>query len=140
MSKLWDGMERWNQLARMFLGDDFFEEMISVKNNTTLPNADVYHTKTEVIAVIDLPGIEDIKSIDVQIEGDKLVIKGAVTSPYQAYQVLLNERMKGSFQKVIPLGTMVSNKQPFARYRKGVLEIRIPKLKSDTKQKIKIHE
>ncbi len=137
LSTNWDGMERWYQLARMFLGEEFFHDFITAKNNN-LPFADVYHSKSEVIVVVDLPGIEDIGSLDARIEGDNLVLKGSFPSPYQGYESFLSERKQSTFQKIIPLGAAVSNKQTFSRYRKGILEIRFPKIKTNNKNKIVI--
>jgi HSP20 family protein len=138
LSTKWDGVERWYQLARMFLGEEFFDDFITAKNNNHLPCADVYHSRDEVIVVVDLPGIEDIGSLDARIAGNNLVLKGTFTPSYQGYESFLCERKRSAFQKIIPLGTAVSNKKTFSRYRKGVLEIRFPKLKSDDENKIVI--
>ncbi|RAL24314.1 Hsp20/alpha crystallin family protein [Thermoflavimicrobium daqui] len=142
MAKVKTGTERWQQLVRSFLGEDFFDDIVNV--NVSRDNelcADVYHTKNEVIIVIDIPGVEDIHSIDIHVDGETLWVKGTIPSPYQGYQSFLVERKQGTFQKMIPLGTTVSEKQSYARYRKGVLEIRFSKLKPyKNKQKIRIVE
>jgi HSP20 family protein len=98
---------RWHQLARQFLGDDFFSDIMSAANAKS-PCADVYQGKNEVIVVIDLPGVEDVNSLDIQVEGETLWIRGYLPTPYHAYQATLTERKKGEFDKTIPLGATVS--------------------------------
>lgn len=127
---------KWYQLARQFLGEDFFKEMTNESFNKT-PYADVYEGKNEVIVVMDLPGMENINSLDIRIEGETLLIKGYVPSPYQSYRTISTERKSGEFQKTISLGTPVSPKFSSARYRKGVLEIRFPRLKPS--QRLRVH-
>lgn len=117
----------WHELARQFLGDDFFEE-IQTSVNKEEPAADVYHGQNEVIVVINLPGLENVHSLELRIEGENLWLQGDFPTPYQGYRTILSERKKGRFQKVIPLGTFVSKKYTHARYRRGVLEIRFPKI------------
>ncbi|MBA4601106.1 Hsp20/alpha crystallin family protein [Thermoactinomyces mirandus] len=118
---------RWHELVRQFLGDDFFEEIQTTVNKEE-PAADVYHGQNEVIVVINLPGLENIHSMELRIEGENLWLRGDFPTPYQGYSTLLSERKKGKFQKVIPLGCLVSKKYTYARYRRGVLEIRFPKI------------
>jgi HSP20 family protein len=52
-----------HELARAFLGDDFFQEMSNLSSASapsTEPAVDVYHSNNEVIVVINLPGMEKI--------------------------------------------------------------------------------
>ncbi|MBA4495414.1 Hsp20/alpha crystallin family protein [Paenactinomyces guangxiensis] len=118
---------RWNQLARQFLGEDFFADIMSSAVGEKEPCADVYQGKNEVIVVIDLPGVEDINSLEISVEGETMWIKGYFPTPYQAYQQTLAERKSGEFQKAISLGAPVSKQYSSARYRRGILEIRFPK-------------
>ncbi|AUS07779.1 hypothetical protein C1X05_02370 [Laceyella sacchari] len=119
----------WNQLARHFLGDDFFEDILSAAERKG-PAADVYHGKNEVIVVVDLPGMDNIQSLEMKVENDTLWLSGRFSIPYNGYRMTLAERSRGEFQKCIPLGAPVSKNYTSARYRRGVLEIRFNKLPS----------
>jgi len=120
-------MQRWHTLARQFLGEDFFEEvMTGIKKKE--PAVDVYHGSHEVVVVVDLPGIVDVNSIQLRVEGDTLHIQGAIPAPYQGFRTYVSERTKGAFEKSIQLGAIVSKANASARYRRGVLEIRFPKV------------
>jgi HSP20 family protein len=118
-----------HELARSFLGDDFFHEMSQISSNTppSEPAADVYYSRNEVIVVINLPGMENIHTLDFQVEETDLKIKGAFESPYGAYESSLLERKRGVFERTIPLRSNVYPKHESARYKKGVLEIRYRK-------------
>ncbi|SEN66365.1 Hsp20/alpha crystallin family protein [Lihuaxuella thermophila] len=131
--------KKWNQLARQFLGEDFFADVLEAARGT-YPCIDVYHGKNEVIVVIDLPGIEDINSLDLGVDGDTFYIKGYFSTPYQAYSSAMIERKRGEFQRTVSLGVQVSPKCTSARYRKGVLELRFPKAGTRKNlKKIRIH-
>lgn len=137
-------IQRWNDVARQFLGDDFFsgftsgaEESDEVKSG---PPADVYHHESEVIVLIDLPGIENIQDIEVRVQDGKLKLKGKLGTPYHGYRIASQERQTGEFEKVINLVENVSNRYTSAKYRKGVLELRFPTLKSAGAQKIRLNK
>jgi HSP20 family protein len=116
---------RWHRLARQFLGEDFFTEIMHAAEKEE-PAVDVFHGPNEVIVVINLPGIENVHTLEMRVEGETLWIKGQIPNPYEGYHVSLSERKKGEFQKTIPLGVPVSKRFTSARYRKGILEIRFP--------------
>jgi HSP20 family protein len=117
-----------HELARAFLGEDFFNEMSRVSSvSPSEPAADVYHSRNEVIVVINLPGMTNIHSLDFVVEDTDLKIRGSFDSPYEAYESSLMERKRGVFERIIPLRDKVYKKYESARYKKGVLEIRYRK-------------
>lgn len=130
---------RWHQIAKDFLGEEFFSDIQqNMKSQEGKgPKADVYHGANEVVVAIDLPGIENVNSIELKVEGDVLWIKGYFPSPYQSYQTTLVERKRGEFQKSIPLGATVSRKYT-ARYTRGVLELRFPRIRQQSGQRLKV--
>jgi HSP20 family protein len=118
-----------HELARSFLGDDFFNELgeITASNTPSGPATDVYQSHNEVIVVINLPGMENIHTLDIRVEGTDLKLQGSLESPYQAYEATLMERKRGVFERVVPLGVKVVPRYESARYKKGVLELRYRK-------------
>lgn len=122
-----DAFAKWGKLARSFLGDDFFENVVMDKKAVTTPKVDVYHSQQEVIVVMQLPGIEDLRSLQYQIDKDKMTISGVIPNPYYGYTPLQQECFHGEFEKVIPLGAQVIWDKKSIRYRRGVLEIRFLK-------------
>ncbi|WP_164491590.1 Hsp20/alpha crystallin family protein [Staphylospora marina] len=117
----------WQELVKRFLGEDFFEDVVEAATRQD-PKTDVYHGPGEVIVVMDLPGLENVKSLKIKVEGEQLRVTGRLPSPYEGYQIRMVERKAGEFEKVIPLGATVSSKRVIARYRRGVLELRFRKI------------
>ncbi len=81
-----------------------------------------------------------MNQIDLRIDGDILLIKGQHTSPYEYHEAILSERPKGNFERKIKLGAFVSKQNSTARYRKGVLEIRLLKVNKRGSQRIQIRD
>lgn len=132
---------KWTHLARKFLGDDFWSGMMdTLPGSGSMIKADVYQTQNEVIVLVDLPGIRDMRQIDLRVDGDTLLIKGQYTSPYEHYEATLNERPKGEFERVVQLGAKVTKQNSRARYQKGVLEVRLFKVNRDGSHRIQIRD
>lgn len=123
---------RWHNLAKQFLGAEFFQDIMDSQGaksaNSSYPAVDVYQRTNEIIIVVDLPGVEEFRMVDFKIEGEQLTISGNVPASYQGYEAVNTERKNGPFTKTISLGVPVARKYSHARYRRGVLELRYPKL------------
>lgn len=116
---------KWGQLARGFLGDEFWSDITnSVRIN--VPKSDVYHTSQEVWVFIDVPGLENVRDLAVCVEGETLYVRGFIPGADGLGEAVMSERFTGSFERMIPLGTTVKGDKRQIRYRKGVLEIRLP--------------
>ncbi|MFC4077721.1 Hsp20/alpha crystallin family protein [Salinithrix halophila] len=120
---------KWSQMARDFLGEDFWSE-VSGMGEGKHPKTDVLLGRNEVIVLMDLPGVDNLEDVDIRVEGETLFVKGTVPTPYTKCDRLVSECFRGAFERVIPLGRVVSRRQGSARYRRGVLEIRLPMISS----------
>lgn len=130
---------KWSQLARQFFGEDFWSDVMGAIPDS-VPKADVYHTRNEVIVLVDLPGIEDINQLELRIDGQQLLIKGTIPSRYDQLKVAVSERPKGEFERSIPLGAWVTRRNGSARYRRGVLEVRLPKVPASKHARIRVRD
>ncbi|SMO75634.1 Hsp20/alpha crystallin family protein [Melghirimyces algeriensis] len=117
---------KWSEMAKKFLGEDFWSDVMDVIP-TSGPKVDVYHGDYEVLVLVDLPGVEDISQIQLRVQDDTLMIRGRLNSRKTHYEPVIQERYIGDFERNIELGTNVTQKNSSARYRKGVLEIHLPK-------------
>ena len=100
---------KWGEMARKFLGNDFWGDMLETMPSSG-PKADVYHGHDEVLVLIDLPGVEDISQIQLQVEEDTLLVKGRVNPRHTHYQANLQERFYGDFERRISWGPLSSEK------------------------------
>jgi HSP20 family protein len=113
-------------LGEAFLGEEFFSEL-GVSSKAEPPYLDLYESSQEVLVVIDLPGLEDVGSLEIDVYQHQLTVKGNLPPMYRSFQSIRAERVRGSFEKrvVLPEATRCSSRS--ARYRRGILEIRFPK-------------
>jgi HSP20 family protein len=102
-------------------GEDFFSLEI---------RTDLRETEKEIIITCDLPGMDKNK-IDLRIEDGNLVISGKRSSDQEkkGKGFYRRERSYGSFERVIALPGKVDESGIKATYEKGVLTVRLPKLK-----------
>ncbi len=93
------------------------------------PRADVYQTENEVIATVELPGIDSKDDIDLRIHDDVLSIHAEVkrSQDYKEEQYAYNERFYGTVSRVIQLPAPVKPDETKASYNNGVLEVRMAK-------------
>jgi HSP20 family protein len=93
-----------------------------------VPEVDIYEGEHEFVVKADLPGLE-IKDIDIQIQENILTIKGErqIDQELVKDQYHRIERSYGSFQRSFTLPNIVDQEKVKAKFKDGVLEIRIPK-------------
>jgi HSP20 family protein len=90
---------------------------------------DTYLTASELIYLIDLPGV-DVNSLKISLTREALVIEGLRPRPpvdcAQGY--LLAERPFGPFKRTLDLPVPVDTSQAGATHKNGVLTIRLPRM------------
>jgi HSP20 family protein len=103
-------------------------------------NADVYETENEVVAAFDIPGLEKKEDINIDVDTHSLTISGTVNRMQEVREEHMHrkERFIGKFHRTISLPSPVSSEGVTATYKNGVLEVRMPKMKGDTRRKIDI--
>lgn len=109
------------------------------------PAMDIYETDKEVVAELDLPGIDPDK-VEVSVKNQILRVKGEIEEKKEAKErgYLRREIRKGSFERMTRLPVPVKEDKVEATYEKGLLKIVMPKLEekkpSERKIKIKVKE
>jgi HSP20 family protein len=120
------GEERWLSPSRVF-------------SKGFSPTVDISDTENEILVKVDVPGI-DPNDLSVDIAGDTLTLKGERKQEKEeqtqcAYRV---ERSYGSFSRSFRLPVEIQADKVEARYKNGVLSLKLPKIKSDKKTPIRI--
>lgn len=105
-----------------------------------VPSIDIYETDTEVVAVCDLPGLEKKEDVQIDVEGRMLTISGTIQRTYETRHERMHrqERFVGRFQRSVTLPANVATENVIAAYRNGILEIRMPKLKTGDRRRIDV--
>lgn len=113
--------------------EDYYEGQLSV---------DVIDIGKELLVVSTMAGAEADK-IEVYIHNDLLTIRGIRNTPAEIKeedQYLHQECYWGKFSRTIVLPVDVKGDSAEAEYKNGVLKIRIPKRKEDSKIQVTIVE
>jgi len=129
----------FSDLDKFFNDDEWLFPVWQTKNE---PAMDVYETEKEIVAKVNLPGI-DPEKIEISVENGFLRISGKIEEEKEEKKrdYYRKEIRHGSFERVVKLPTEVKEKEIEATYDKGVLEIVMPKqekAKAERKIKVKI--
>jgi HSP20 family protein len=93
-----------------------------------IPHVDVSETDKDIKVSAELPGMDE-KDIDVSVTRDTLTIKGEKKEEKEdkGKDYYKMERSYGSFTRSVPLPVEVDTDKVQATFKKGVLEITLPK-------------
>jgi HSP20 family protein len=113
--------------ASEVLGEDFWQEigqLIPISG----PRIDMYHSPSTMVVLVELPGLETKDQIEIQLEGQTLLLKGEIPCSYPVTdnRVILKERFFGQFQRTLALPKSVTVSGVVAKYSKGLLIIELP--------------
>ncbi len=111
-------------LERMM--ENLFGDTTLPANGNWLPEVDLSETDDEVVARIDLPGM-DQKDIKVSISGDLLTISGERKEEKEEKKkhYYSMERKHGMFERTLRIQAAIDPSKIRAEYNKGVLEVHL---------------
>lgn len=120
MNSLFDNFFRGFDLAPRGLAAGVFSPSIDVKENDK-----------EYMIKAELPGVEE-KDIDVTVTSDSVTIRGEKKEEKEDKDknYYYMERSYGSFSRVIPLEGEIEAAKAEAKFKNGILDIKIPKNQS----------
>ncbi len=140
-------MEHKNWLSPFnndFFNDRSFNQMIPrnfsefFRNGNLGPSVDLREADAEFILKADIPGVKQ-EDLDITVDEDVIILKGETQKDEvreeKGYH--MTERRYGSFYRAIPLPSGVKSDQAVAKYKNGVLELRVPKAEAATKRGFK---
>lgn len=101
--------------------------------------AEVSDTPEEVVVELEAPGME-ADDFDLQVVEDTLVVRGEkrVANERTEGRFHVMERAFGAFERAIPLPAPVDQDAAHARYRHGVLAVRLPKSPGARRRRISV--
>ncbi len=124
------------------LFDDFFSTgPTALFDSDWLPTVDVEENQREIHVKAEMPGLEE-KDINVTLDRNILTISGEKKEERDEEdnekKYVLSERRFGSFSRSITLPEGVKSDKITAKFKKGVLNIRIPRDEKKQPKKIDI--
>lgn len=121
------------------LFDRFVEKPLGVITGQVVPPLDIAETDTEILVRMDLPGVDE-KDIEVSVQNDTLTIRGqkkeSRDEPGKTWHVV--ERPMGPFTRTVRLPVQVRVDMVRATFKKGVLDVELPKKELAQARKIEI--
>jgi len=122
-------MERWLEVART-TGERAMESLgLGAAGRVTSPPIDVLEIDSEVIVLVDLPGVT-AEGVKLSLIGNMLTVEGTRTIAVFPELVRRHsiERVPAKFERSIPLPTAVDADQIHAETRDGLLTVTLRKL------------
>ncbi|MPZ78341.1 MAG: Hsp20 family protein [Deltaproteobacteria bacterium] len=144
-------ISRWDrEMERMF--EDFFSSRWNLlrpgslfswrERGITMPSVDidVYDEKDVIVAKAELPGIAK-DEISVNVADHSLTIRGEKKKDEEVKEenYRYSERSYGSFMRTIELPAEVQTEKSKARFKDGILEVRLPKTEEAKKKEITVN-
>lgn len=129
----------WKNTVNQFLGKDFWNDFQDFFTSDW-PAYNLYETETEFICQLALPGLNDLDDVKLSIDHTKLLIKGNAHYHLSGTSIVSEELYKGPFERHIQFPSPVQTEPIEAVYRKGIMLIRLEKLKGQEISEIIIEE
>ena len=105
----------------------------------SFPPINVFRHGHDFVLVAELPGV-DKDSLDVQVKGRQVHIKGAKTAEFaDGASVHRRERRSGTFNRALTIPADIDTDNVKAEYRDGVLAVHLPRAEADRPRSIRIN-
>ena len=129
----------FDSLFNRYFDEPIFRFPRSLAEDAWYPSVDVSEGKKDIIVKTEIPGV-DQKDIEVYLIGKTLTMKGEKKHEKEESDEKYHrlESAYGCYKRTIELPAEVDESKMDAKYKNGVLEIRLKKAKEAETRKIKI--
>ncbi len=133
------GLDSFRRNVDKVFDDFFFLTPTSLFKNDWEPTIDVEEDDKSIHVKAEIPGIEE-KDLDVKIEDNILTLSGEKKEERKEEKknYIFSERKFGSFSRSISLPEGIKTDKINATFKKGILNIDIPKDETKEAKKIEI--
>jgi len=133
------GLDSFRRNIDKVFDDFFFLTPTSLFKNDWEPTIDVEEDDKSIHVKAEIPGIEE-KDLDVKIEDNVLTLSGEKKEERKEEKknYIFSERKFGSFSRSISLPEGIKTDKINATFKKGILNIDIPKDETKEAKKIEI--
>jgi len=105
--------------------------------NRSIP-MDLIQRKNEILVIFEIPGLKSEEDVEIKVLGSTLIVEGEIKRDYYLSdkEKVKFERKIGPFSKKVVLPVVFDQKKIHAKYMNGLLEVRIPIVKSNRYEKV----
>jgi len=134
-----DLRREFDALTSRFFGADPWELPGRLLGRTFSPAIDLFETEHEILVKADIPGV-DQKDVKVELGGGVLTIQGEKREEKEDDPVsyCTVERSFGKFSRSFPLPHEIDEDNIGAKYKDGILTLRLQKANAGKRKLIKI--
>lgn len=141
--RLSDDFDRLEAKFQKTVSDMFHSvnPIYSFSKSTWYPPLDIFETQEEIIVIAELAGVNkdnldlEINSRAIRIAGRRIGVPPAENGKYR-----LAEIQYGNFERVLYLPSAIDTDSVSAAYKKGLLHIRVNKLKMGARHNVPISD
>lgn len=103
------------------------------------PSVDVIERDNEVVVKAELPGV-DKKDLDISVTNNTVTIKGSTSHEEKEEKgdYYRCEISRGSYSRTLSLPADVDETKSKAKFKDGILELTLPKLKKSKRHNVKV--
>jgi len=114
-------------------------EVLPAERPLFTPPVYIYESDEGLVLIADLPGVS-VKSLELQVQNNKLTLLGRVTTQIPApAKVLHKEYEEGDFLRSFILSEDVDHERVTARLNNGVLEVVLPRSPKSPPRRIQVN-
>lgn len=113
------------------------EKSAKLSQRTWTPPADIYSADDGIHIIFDLPGTSK-DNIELEVEDDRVVLKGERKPADEKIEYLRQERVYGPFYRAFSLEEAIDKEKIKANYKNGILEVVLPISEKAKPKQIKI--
>lgn len=111
---------------------------LTTAGKTYEPVADIFETKSEIVLVMDMPGVGK-DNVEVGLDENVLTVKGSVNlAKIKALEPVYSEHNIGNYQRRFAISEKIDRGNISATVVDGVLTVTLPKSKDLVPKKIQI--
>ena len=117
--------------------DRLTQQLMGTTNRPAVMPMDAWREGDRFVLEFDLPGVAP-ESIDLDVERNVLTVRAERVAQNGDWQMLANERVRGSFSRQLVLGDNLDLDKIEAAYRDGVLRLHVPVAEKARPRKIEV--
>ncbi|UZJ78705.1 Hsp20/alpha crystallin family protein [Fictibacillus sp. KU28468] len=141
MNPSWGKGNEWKKYADQVLGKDFFNDFKEFGLTNQGPLVNVYENSEEIYCLINLPGVKNIEDIHLYVHYRTLKVTSTIDFSIKKFNCVTEEIASGPIEREIPLPHPVEDRPLDAGYYRGLLYVRLQRLKQEKEQqKVKIYD
>lgn len=133
------GLARLPDVFDRLFRDTFVVSPFDQVFNGVRMNANLLETADAYIVQLVVPGIKDVRTLQIQVVGNQLTVKGVMEIPVISDATYIYQGLEGSeFSESFTLPAEVDGEKAFAEYVLGILTINLPKAEHAKPHTVKV--